>query len=826
MIRVRHLVGFAWIAFVIGMLNNQVHGQQSSQTATLQELKSLGAARSSYRQRLKPLEKENLSTEPRLAIYQERIKPALQNACIECHGPTTQEGNMRIDTLDPDLINGGDVARWLEVFAVLSNGEMPPKEAAPLSDELRSETVQWLALEIQKASTIQRARQPHTSFRRMTRYETNYALQDLLGVPYNFVSDLPPETSSEDGFQNSSELLHMSANQLAAYRELTLAALEKVTVGKEKPAPTYWGVSMQTAWSEEWAQYEKEIKQLRHKLKDDPEKLEQELATKEAALLKHPGSSHYKNLTTGQSLRADWDFNNAKYARNPMANPPNIPAQFEHVAILPARQRIVVELGDTLPETGTMRVRVRAARTAIDDSYLPSMQLEFGWQASNDSQASVRISQQDIVVDAAPNQPKFYQWDIPLCEVQPRNTMRKTWKLGDLPNPSEFLRIVNSSASRGDIQIDFVEVSAPVYDQWPPTSHSQIFLDSSNKADEAIYAEKCCKFLRRAWRREPTESEIQQKLQLFHRVRDQFDNLEQAMLEVLATALASPNFLYIAQDHAPKQAASNSTIEPPRDNRLTEPELATRLSMFLWCSIPDDELMERAAKGQLRSDLQLEFARMLDDARSRRFAEQFVQQWLGMQLLTYLKVDTEVYPQFDATLKEAMQEEPVAFFQDMLHNNSSVLDFLHADHAIVNERLAQHYGLDGVTGNHFRRVQLEPKSNRGGLLTQAGLLAMNSDGKDSHPLKRGIWMLKSLLNDPPPPPPPAVPVIDLTDPAIAKMTIKQRIENHRKQPACYSCHAKIDPWGIAFENFDATGNWRTSIQDQPVDSSSECPMDK
>jgi hypothetical protein len=211
---------------------------------------------------------------------------------------------------------------------------------------------------------------------------------------------------------------------------------------------------------------------------------------------------------------------------------------------------------------------------------------------------------------------------------------------------------------------------------------------------------------------------------------------------------------------------------------------------------------------------------MLADGRSRRFSAHFVRQWLGMQLLDFLNVDRKTYPQFDSSLKEAMQEEPVAFFHEILQNNHSVLDFIHADYTMANERLAGHYGLSDVHGNHFRRVKLKSADSRGGLLTQAGLLAMNSDGTDSHPLKRGIWMLERLLNDPPAPPPPAVPEIDLADPEIAKLTLKQRIENHRNHAACMSCHAKIDPWGIAFENFDAVGNWRTQIKGKPVDASS------
>jgi len=191
-----------------------------------------------------------------------------------------------------------------------------------------------------------------------------------------------------------------------------------------------------------------------------------------------------------------------------------------------------------------------------------------------------------------------------------------------------------------------------------------------------------------------------------------------------------------------------------------------------------------------------------------------------MQLLDFLDVEEELYPHFDDDLKVAMKQEPVAFFQEVLRENRSIMDFLHTDYTLVNERLARHYGISEVYGSDFRKVELDSVDHRGGIMTQAGLLAMNSDGKDSHPLKRGIWMLERLLNDPPPPPPPAVPEIDLADPEIAKMTLKERIENHRNDPACYSCHAKIDPWGIAFENFDAVGSWRDQINDVPVDASS------
>jgi hypothetical protein len=193
---------------------------------------------------------------------------------------------------------------------------------------------------------------------------------------------------------------------------------------------------------------------------------------------------------------------------------------------------------------------------------------------------------------------------------------------------------------------------------------------------------------------------------------------------------------------------------------------------------------------------------------------------LNIELLEFLNFKQHERG-FDPLLKEAMQREPVAFFEEGIKSNESVLSFIHTDYAMVNERLAKHYGISNVYGNHFRRVPLDGDFKRGGLLTQAGLLSMNSDYPDSHPLKRGKWLLVSLLNDPPPPPPPAVPQIDLANPAIAKMTLKERIEDHRNHAACMSCHAKIDPWGIAFENYDALGRWRDSINGKPVDAASD-----
>ena len=777
-----------------------------------------GAKGSKYLQQL-PRAVDAKTPEANLAAFEKTIKPILQRTCVQCHGVESEEGNIRIDTLDPNLLQGKDVAWWLEVLAVLSNGEMPPPDEVELADADRSAVVVWLSRELQLASSVRRATGGHSSFRRLTRYEYNYALQDILGLPYDFAKDLPPEPASEDGFQNSSELLHMTVVQFDTYRQLARKALRRATVCGERPPVLYWGVTMKDASKIEWKKQVEQLEKLKEKFKDDPEKQKQEVDRLTATFNKPHSNTYYHDLSTGRTVRANWQYYGAKFAFKPSDSRPEIPPPSDHVAIIPQGRNhgLIVELGNQVPDEGIMRVRVRASRASLEEPRIPSMQLEFGWRASNEGRAILRVSSADTLIKASPDEPEIYQWDVPLGEIYPRNSVRKTSPMGALPSPSEYIRLVNSSASQGGIRIDYVEVATPVYDQWPPKSHQRIFTDSANRENETVYArEILTAFMSRAWRRRITDDEVGQKLKLFHTMRPQSDSFEEAMVEVLATVLASPDFLYVIQDEA---IGESNQPGHPKSDEISAHELATRLALFLWCSVPDAELLKLAESGELSESQVLadQVSRMLTDRRSQRFSKHFVRQWLDMQLLDFLDIKQHVRG-FDPLLKEAMQREPVALFHEVLQNDDSVLDFIHADYTMANERLAIHYGLPDVHGNHFRRVKLDSSQRRGGLLTQAGLLAMNSDGTDSHPLKRGIWVLESLLNDPPPPPPPAVPEIDLADPEIAKMTLKERIEDHRNHAACRSCHAKIDPWGIAFENYDAIGRWRDQINGKPVDA--------
>lgn len=729
------------------------------------------------------------TTEANLSDFHTSIRPALEQSCLECHGPKKQKGKFRIDNLDPNLINGGDKDWWLEVMEVLSNGEMPPDDSKiNLSDENRSLTIDWLATELQKASLMSRTEKGTSSFRRLTRYEYNYALEDLLGVSLRTDEVLPPETSSEDGFKNSSELLQMSPMQFQMYREIGLKALKRATVTGERPTPVFYMVSMRKEFDKSAA---------------DPKKTPFDLS--DNSYQKSRKSIHLYNSHTGKGI----PFKESKLT--PKSEPDEVPSLEKDGVFLalPKSNEMKWNLDRFLPDEGVMRVSIRAWRSSDNPDEYASLQLKLSAHTSNNANFSNVISEQDILVTGTDESPQWIHFEVYLEDIQ-RNPFRKLST--PFPRRDEFLHIRNISNAFGSdplqVCIDRIEIRAPYYAQWPPHTHERIFFGNKDRQSERKYgAEVLSRFIRRAWGRPATDKEVERFLNLFDNYRPDFDNFEEAMQEVLATVLAHPEFLYLVL-RLPEKGENNSV-------GISDRELARRLAAFLWSSIPDAQLQRKAENGNLKQPdiLEAEVKRMLMDVRSNRFVRHFVEQWLdldGLQSVSHIT---------DQHLLKAMQEEPIAFFQEVLRSNSSIFDFIHSDYALVNERLASHYKIRDIRGSHFQKVSIEPELNRGGLLTGSAVLAMNSDGKDSNPLKRGVWMLESILGDPPPPPPPNVPEVDLADPEIQKMTLKERIADHRSNPACYSCHARIDPWGIAFENYDAFGSYRTKVNDKPVDAS-------
>lgn len=760
----------------------------------LPEARAVGRLKSSY---LKPATTtSSAATGPasaNLADFTKHITPTLKTSCIACHGPDKQKGQFRIDTLNPDMLKGADVSKWLKVFDVVSKGEMPPEndKGIHLDEHQRRTLNTWLEAELEKASRVQHELGV-SSFRRLTRYEYNYVLQDLTGLPYDFAAALPPETASKEGFLNSAPLLQMSGMQFERYRELGLAALQKATVTGERPPVATYVIPM----------------------RDLIEEVKEKNGDKKPV---HDGKAHIKNPATGELSHLNDDYKPRCTSLKDLTSL-TTPDVMPVMVVIGPNQKLKLNLGETLPDEGIMRVRLRAGRTTMEATEHISVRLIFSAHTSNNANFSEVISQRDLPVTAPADKPEFIQFDIPLSEIT-RNPFRK--KGGPLGRPDEFLTIqvvANSGGKKGasplKIHADYLEILAPYHEQWPPKSHTGIFIDSKNKRDEKAYAnDVLMHFMTRAWRRPVTAAETAPFVSLFANYRAAFPTFEEAMLEVCSTILAAPDFLYLTQTSAGKPAKGKRTI--------SDLELASRLSFFLWCSIPDQELLTLAAQGKLSDakTLMAQTKRLLADERSQRFCTTFVDQWLGLDALGHVAFDETLFKgTYDDALREAMREEPIALFNEVLRQNKSVMDFIHADYVVVNERLARHYQIPDVYGPDFRPVPLDAARNRGGLLTTAGTLAMNSNGKDSHPVKRGVWILERLLHDPPPPPPPNVPEVDLTNPDILKMSLKERIEDHRKNPACFSCHAKIDPWGIALENYDAIGVYRTQVNQKPVDA--------
>jgi len=740
--------------------------------------------------------------EANLHDFQRFVSPILNQSCLPCHGPQRSEGQLRIDALSPDLIQGTDSEKWREVYNAVGNSEMPPEDepACQLSDEDRARIIDWISQEMSKAPIAVRDKTQPSSFRRMTKYEYRNALEDLLSVSLSTSNRLPQEVASEDGFKNSSALLQMSAMQFETHRDIGLDALHRAIVHEDRPEPVRYRISMLDQIGKPPSK-KKKSKDSEFFDKDDSD---YDKKRRGRVLL---------NLETGQGIA--FQEGSASPIAEPSEEKPSeeeLGAVSPVVLVLPASNEVKWNLDRFLPDEGTMRVRIRVGRSNSNLQQHAALRLIFSAHTSNDANFSQVISQHDIPVIASADNPECICFDIQLQDIQ-RNPFRKL--ATTFPRRDEFLSIRNVSNAKGQddplcVWINDIEIIAPYYESWPPKSHTDIFLPSSSYTDEAVYGrEVLSKFLRRAWRRSVSPEELEPFMELFSKYRPEFSSFEAAMTEVLAAGLASPEFLYITQRDA-------SSGDPASQQSISLIELASRLSFFLWSSIPDEELLDLAEQGSLAdpSVLKEQVIRMLADPRSSRLAETFVPQWLGTDGLDSVTHIT------DGSLKESMREEPIAFFREVLSSNSSCLDFIHSPYVVINETLANHYRIAGVSGPEFRKVALEESAHRGGILTNAAVLAMNSDGKDSHPLKRGVWMLKRILQDPPPPPPPNVPEVDLTDPEILKMSLKDRIADHRNKPACVSCHAKIDPWGIAFENFDAMGKFRTEIQGQPIDAKS------
>ena len=380
----------------------------------------------------------------------------------------------------------------------------------------------------------------------------------------------------------------------------------------------------------------------------------------------------------------------------------------------------------------------------------------------------------------------------------------------------------NAEYSQRKLWVDYLEINGP-FDAEPlplPASHRRLL---ACRPDGEEPWEPCARRIierlaLRAYRRPPTRLELQSLMRLGARAMRDGESFEGMIQTVLQTVLVSPQFLFRIE-----RSPAGGSDQPARE--LDDFELASRLSYFLWSSMPDDALLESAAAGGLRSAeaLRRQARRMLVDPRSSALVENFGGQWLQLRNLTQVQPDAERFPAFDEELRASMLRESELFLDSIVRENRSILDFLDSDFTFVNETLARHYGIGDVSGAAFRRIAL-PNEQRGGLLGQASLLTISSYPTRTSPVLRGLWVLENILGQSPPPPPPGVPELEIQEGPLGG-TLREQLEAHRSNAGCMSCHRVMDAIGFGLENYDATGRWREREGDLPLDTSGTLPGD-
>jgi hypothetical protein len=463
-------------------------------------------------------------------------------------------------------------------------------------------------------------------------------------------------------------------------------------------------------------------------------------------------------------------------------------------------QEAEVGIEVAFPRDGEYYLRVRA----------------FGQQAGPDpARMGFRLDGKEVYVadvKAVEATPEVYQTRVTVPAGKRRFAVRF---LNDFQEPSAGFR-------RGrdrNLIVDVLEVQGPLgLPKLLPLSHRRIITCQPTPATHEECTRKILSaFARRAYRRPVTKAEVDRLVQIAGMAAKEGESFERGIQLAVQAALVSPHFLFrVEMDRNPKDV---KTARP-----VGQYELASRLSYFLWSSMPDEELFALAGKGVLQNPkvLAAQVKRMLQNPRSRALVRNFAGQWLTLRRLSEVSPDPKRFPEFNDALRQAMRIETELFFAAIVKEDRSILDFLDGNFTYLNELMARHYGIENVRGNYYRRVALSGKE-RGGLLTHASILTVTSNPTRTSPVQRGKWVLEQLLGTPPPPPPPDVPQLEEEKQGELKGTLRQRMEQHRENPSCASCHARMDPIGFGMENYDAIGRWRTREGDQPVDSSGELP---
>ena len=746
----------------------------------------------------------NATAESGATAYQTQIRPYLSKYCFQCHGPEQQKADLRLDRLDPDMVNGSDTDMWQEVLDQTNVGEMPPAEVHQPTNQERQSMVDALTAELRQAMEAKRSTGGKNVLRRMTAYEYNNTLRDLLDLDLRYSADLPPEGVAKEGFKNNSGVLGTSALHIEYFERIARSALERIILVPEtQPEPYFVRVDPQNAFesgadkANTAKNKKRNNKSIGFNLKNGPDFAPGNRAKPGLFRLEHGSQSNDGILLAGN---------------RPSDRIGNIFAEEKKIGGAKGAGRsgwqpeFRIELYE-VPYDSPVQVRIRCAAILGANHSFPRLSFELGSfrgagvsdqkEAANEEIRSTEMQTYEFVVQGAnfpfqsnkPARPSYFR----IFNDYRRGTSKLSYE--ELPK----------------LNIDWVEITCNYFETWPPVQRQAILFDSNNRSNEGVYVKEVLgKFMKRAYRRPVTEAEINRKVALFERLRKAEPSFEHAIVSTLTAVLCSPNFLLLSEPES-TQVAENTKLEK---RRIDDYELASRLSYFLWSSMPDESLFELASEGKLhQAEVLLEQTRrMLADPKSQAFSQNFADQWLDLAGIRRLAVNPEFF-QFDERTKDLFEEETIRFLNHVLTENLSIRNFIASDFAVLNPKLARHYRIPDISGG-FQVIPLSQDHHRGGLLTQASMLFGNSTGAETHPIKRGVWVLERMLDDPPPPPPPNVP--ELPEKAaknLSLLSLKERLIAHADNATCRDCHQKIDPWGVAFENYNALGQWREGSTD-------------
>jgi hypothetical protein len=699
--------------------------------------------------------------------------------CFDCHDDAERTADLSLESLDFDAV-GVNAATWEHVVRKLQAGMMPPHDGGPRPSAAESAAVlSWLQGELDHAAVESPNPGRTVPLHRLNRSEYRNAVRDLIAVDVDVASLLPGDDASY-GFDNIAGVLKLSPTLLERY----VGAADKISrlaVGTASPFANIDSFRVPDDRSQE------------HRLPGLP------FGTRGGIAIDYTFPQDADYVISAALAR---DLNEG------------MPVYFEP-------QVLEVSIDRERVATFTLGAANRPKAAPEPDDFGGRL----GRRLPPDEQRERNRADED--------------WSVRVPVKAGRREVTVTFldKAASLvtakrePFLRPFPRGLNIPEGRFGSYLRRVDISGPYGATGPgqTASRERIFLcrPAAEQRAATPEAETCAKNIfanlaRQAYRRPVTDADVAPLLAFYRRAHEEEGNFDTGIQVALKALLVSPEFLFRAE-RDPPDAAPDSVY------RVSGVELASRLSFFLWSSIPDEELLGAAERGALADPAELErqVRRMIADPRADAFVSNFAGQWLYLRNLDAVIPVQSIFPNFDDTLRQGLRRETELFFASVLREDRSVLSLLDADYTFVNERVARHYGLPNVKGSHFRRVQLPQGSPRRGILGHASLLAVTSYADRTSPVVRGHWILQNLLGAEPPPPPPNVPPLDATGVTDGKgqmLSLRERLAAHRRNPACAACHAPMDSVGFALEGFDAVGRSRTIDElGGPVDASGKLP---